>query len=136
MAFVVSELLKIKGTNLLIRFAPLQFNCAYFNSIYNRCQQIRYIFFRFVYSYNMKYNRRIFLVILSYSIQCSSDQEHTNISKKTSYDASKESFEIVSGSSVLFSSPPFSNNQQYMYEICLNTSSNHIFTLVMGDSSG
>ena len=77
-----------------------------------------------------------FLVILSYLIQCSSDQEHTNISKKTSYVASKESFEIVSGSSVLFSSPPFSNNQQYVYEICLNTSSNHIFTLVMGDSSG
>ena len=68
MAFVVSELLKIKGTNLLIRFAPLQFNCIYFNSIYNRCQQIRYIFFRFVYSYNMKYNRRIFLVILSYLV--------------------------------------------------------------------
>ena len=55
---------------------------------------------------------------------------------KTSYSAASESFEIVSGSSTLFTSPPFSNNQQYMYEICLNTSSNHIFTLVMGDSSG
>ncbi len=53
---------------------------------------------------------------------------------KTSYSAASESFEIVSGSSTLFTSPPFSNNQQYVYERCLNASSNHIFTLVMKDS--
>ena len=77
-----------------------------------------------------------FIVILSYSIQCSSNQDYVKVTKITKDRANPESFEIVSGSSVLFSSPPFSNNQQYMYEICLNTSSNHIFTLVMGDSSG
>ena len=50
----------------------------------------------------------------------------------TTYYASEESFEIVSGSSVLFTSPPFSNYaQQYVYEVCLKSSSNHIFTLVM-----
>ena len=53
----------------------------------------------------------------------------------TTYDASEESFEIVSGSSVLFTSPPFSNNQQYVYEVCLNASSNHIYTLIMKDSA-
>ena len=77
-----------------------------------------------------------FLVILSYSIQCSSNQDYVKITMKTSYSAASESFEIVSGSSTLFTSPPFSNNQQYVYEVCLNASSNHIFTLVMGDSSG
>lgn len=53
---------------------------------------------------------------------------------KTSYSAASESFEIVSGSSTLFTSPPFSNNQQYVYEVCLNASSNHIYTLIMKDS--
>ena len=68
------------------------------------------------------------------SIQCSSNQDYAKITMKTSNRASEESFEIVSGSSTLFTSPPFSNNQQYVYEVCLNASSNHIFTLVMKDS--
>ena len=54
----------------------------------------------------------------------------------TTYDAFQESYEIVSGSSVLFTSPSFSNNQQYVNEVCLTASSNHIFTLVMMGSGG
>ena len=75
-----------------------------------------------------------FLVILSYSIQCSSNQDYVKITKYTGTYPNRESFEIVSGSSTLFTSPPFSNNQQYVYERCLNASSDHIFTLVMKDS--
>ena len=78
-----------------------------------------------------------FLVILSHSIQCSSNQDYVKITKKTGdYDAFQESFEIVSGSSVLFTSSSFLDNQEYVYEVCLNASSNHIFTLVMKDSGG
>ena len=76
-----------------------------------------------------------FLVILSYSIQCSSNQDYAKITMKTTYDAFQESFEIVSGSSVLFTFPSFSNNQQYVYEVCLNASSNHIFNLEIRDSA-
>ena len=77
-----------------------------------------------------------FIVILSYSIQCSSNQHYVKITKKTGNWASEESFEIVSGSSVLFSSPSFSNNQVHVYEVCLSASSNHIYTLIMKDSYG
>ena len=77
-----------------------------------------------------------FLVILSYSIQCSSNQDYVKITKYTGTYPNRESFEIVSGSSTLFTSPPFSNNQQYVYEVCLNASSNHIYTLIMKDSYG
>ena len=71
-----------------------------------------------------------FLVILSHSIQCSSNQDYVKITKKTGRDPGYESFEIVSGSSTLFTSP--SGNRQY--EVCLNASSNHIYTLIMKDS--
>ena len=53
---------------------------------------------------------------------------------KTSYSAASESFEIVSGSSTLFTSSLLSSHQQYVYEVCLNASSNHIYTLIMKDS--
>lgn len=53
----------------------------------------------------------------------------------TTYYAFEESFDIVSGSSVLFTSPPFDDDQQYVYEVCLNASSNHIYTLIMKDSN-
>ena len=77
-----------------------------------------------------------FIPSISTSIQCSSDQDYVKITKMTTYYASEESFEIVSGSSVLFTSPPFSNYaQQYVYEVCLNASSNHIYTLIMKDSA-
>ena len=71
-----------------------------------------------------------FLVILSYSIQCSSNQDYVKITKYTGTYPNRESFEIVSGSSTLFTSPSFSNNKQYVYEVCLNASSNHIYTLI------
>ena len=71
----------------------------------------------------------------SSSIQCSSNQDYVKITKKTSTYPNRESFEIVSGSSTLFTSPSFSNRyQQYVYEVCLNASSNHIYTLIMKDS--
>ncbi|KAK8802901.1 hypothetical protein WA171_006572 [Blastocystis sp. BT1] len=74
--------------------------------------------------------------ILSYSIQCSSNQDYVKITKYTGYDPRRESFEIVSGSSTLFTSPSFSNRyQEYVYEVCLNASSNHIYTLIMKDSA-
>ena len=77
-----------------------------------------------------------FLVILSYSIQCSSNQDYVKITKYTGYDPNRESFEIVSGSSTLFTSPSFSYaKQHYVYEVCLNASSNHIYTLIMKDSA-
>ena len=76
-----------------------------------------------------------FLVILSYSIQCSSNQDYVKITKYTGTYPNRESFEIVSGSSTLFTSPSFSNNKQYVYEVCLNASSNHIYTLIMKDSA-
>ena len=75
------------------------------------------------------------IVTLTSSTECLSNQDYVKIIKKTKDNASKESFRIVSGSSVLFSSPQFSDNQEYLYELCLNASSNHIYTLVMSDTS-
>ena len=58
------------------------------------------------------------------------------ITKRTGDYPNRESFEIVSGSSVLFTSPSFSiNYEKYVYEVCLNASSNHIYTLIMKDSN-
>lgn len=71
---------------------------------------------------------------LSPSIQCLSNQHYLKITKKTTFNAKRESFLILSESTVLFSSPPFSNNQQYVFELCLNSSSTHIYTLLMRDT--
>ncbi|KAK8793541.1 hypothetical protein WA171_002676 [Blastocystis sp. BT1] len=58
------------------------------------------------------------------------------ITKRTGDYPNRESFEIVSGSSVLFTSPSFSSGwEHYVYEVCLNASSNHIYTLIMKDSA-
>ena len=76
-----------------------------------------------------------FLVIPSYSIQCSSKQDYVKITIYADYWASEDSFRIVSGSSTLFTSPSFSDYQHYVYEVCLNALSNHIYTLIMKDSN-
>ncbi|KAK8791174.1 hypothetical protein WA171_002123 [Blastocystis sp. BT1] len=74
--------------------------------------------------------------ILSYSIQCSSNQDYVKIIMNTVTYADEISFLVKSESSTLFTSPSFSNNQEYVYEVCLNASSNHIYTLIMNDSYG
>ena len=71
---------------------------------------------------------------LSSSIQCPSNQHYLKITKKTTSNAKRESFLILSESTLLFSSPAFSDNQQYVFELCLNSSSTHIYTLVMRDT--
>ena len=76
-----------------------------------------------------------FLVILSYSIQCSSNQDYVKIIMNTVTYADEISFLVKSESSTLFTSPSFSNNQVHVYEVCLSASSNHIYTLIMKDSN-
>ena len=77
-----------------------------------------------------------YLGFLTCSMDCASDQDYVKITKKTTSQASHESFQIVSGFSVLFSSSPFKDNEVYVNETCLTTSSTHIYTLVMSDSAG
>ena len=50
--------------------------------------------------------------------------------------ANEESFKILSGSTILKTSPSFSNNEQRTIEYCLTSSSNSQYTLKLIDSYG
>ena len=54
--------------------------------------------------------------------------------KKTTTAAEKESFDIKYGSVIAYSSPPFTNNNQTTLSICLPSTSNSQYTLVMRES--
>ena len=50
--------------------------------------------------------------------------------------ASQESFEVYSGSSLLYTSPAFANNEERTIEQCLTSSTNNQYTLKLLDSYG
>ena len=54
--------------------------------------------------------------------------------KKTTTAAAEESFVIKYGSSTAYTSPTFTNNNETILDICLPSSSNYQYTLVMKDS--
>ena len=56
--------------------------------------------------------------------------------KKSSTYAEDESFEILSGSTSLFTSPTFANNEQRDGEFCLSSSTNSQYTLKLKDDGG
>ncbi|KAK8792628.1 hypothetical protein WA171_002581 [Blastocystis sp. BT1] len=84
-------------------------------------------------------HRFVLLLVLSVfasALDCSSNQVYTKITKKTASFASEESFTIYSGSTVVYSSPSLTNNEERVIEVCLSGSTNHQYTLEMSDTYG
>ena len=67
------------------------------------------------------------------SLDCSDGQNYAMIIKKTGDNANEESFQILGGTTVLYTSPTFANSATRTLETCLATSSSNIYTLKMKD---
>ena len=65
---------------------------------------------------------------------CEPGKTYVQWRKKTANYADEESFEILSGSTVLFTSPTFANNEQRDGEFCLPSSTNDQYTLKLKDA--
>ncbi len=76
------------------------------------------------------------VAVFASALDCSSNQVYTKITKKTASFASEESFTIYSGSTVVYSSPSLTNNEERVIEVCLSGSTNHQYTLEMSDTYG
>ena len=76
------------------------------------------------------------IAIIASSLDCSSSQVYTKITKKTGSFSSEESFRIYSGSTVVYTSPSFTDSDEREIEVCLSASTNHQYTLEMIDSYG
>ena len=76
------------------------------------------------------------IAIIASSLDCSSSQVYTKITKKTGSFSSEESFRIYSGSTVVYTSPSFAASGEREIEVCLSASTNHQYTLEMLDSYG
>lgn len=81
----------------------------------------------------VKYLVLLFAVV---SLQCSDDTVYMKYSKKsgTKY-ANEESFEILIGNSVIYTSPTFANNELRVIEHCLNSTENQQYVLKLKDSN-
>ena len=60
---------------------------------------------------------------------------YVKFTKKTLTLASQESFKILSGSQVLYTSPSLTNNQERVLEVCLPQTTNNQYTLGMYDTT-
>ena len=70
-------------------------------------------------------------------IVCTPQQTYVKFIKKIGqYYANEESFKIYSGSSLLYTSPPFAVNEERTIEQCLATSTNNQYTVELLDSYG
>ena len=76
------------------------------------------------------------LAVFASALDCLSDQVYTKITKKTAYFSSEESFRIYSGSTVVYTSPSLTDNDEREIEVCLSASTNHQYTLEMIDGYG
>ena len=70
-------------------------------------------------------------------LTCDSGQTYVKFVKKCgTLDASQESFEVYSGSTLLYTGSGFANNEERTIEQCLTSSTNNQYTLKMIDSYG
>ncbi|KNB41579.1 hypothetical protein JH06_5160 [Blastocystis sp. subtype 4] len=76
------------------------------------------------------------LAILASSLICPSNQVYVKMTKKTASWAGEESFKILSGSTVVYTSPSLVNNQERVIEQCITASNHNQYTLQMSDSAG
>ena len=81
-----------------------------------------------------------FVNIVSFALSdivCTPQQTYVKFIKKSGqYYANEESFKIYSGSSLLYTSPPFAVNEERTIEQCLTTSTNNQYTVELLDSYG
>ena len=76
------------------------------------------------------------IAVFASALDCPSNQVYTKITKKTASFASEESFTIYSGSTIVYSSPSLTDNDERVIEVCLSGSTNHQYTLEMSDTYG
>ena len=60
---------------------------------------------------------------------------YARIVKKTTSSAGDESFKILSGETVLYTSPSLVNNQERSLDVCLPATTNNVYTLHMYDKT-
>ncbi|KNB41443.1 hypothetical protein JH06_5453 [Blastocystis sp. subtype 4] len=83
--------------------------------------------------------RRVFAIFalfsLSLALECSSGEVYFKFTKKTTTSANRESFEILSGTDSLYTSPSLTNNQERVLEVCIPQTTNNQYTLRMCTTS-
>ena len=70
-----------------------------------------------------------------HSITCGSDKVYAKFVKKTTNWASEESWQILDGTAVLYTSPSLTNSQTRMIETCLTATTNSQYVLKMKDTA-
>ena len=68
-------------------------------------------------------------------LTCQDGKLYAKITKKTAGSASQESFQILSGTTVLYTSPSLVNNDVRELEVCLDPAMTGIYDLLMKDTS-
>ncbi|KNB44582.1 hypothetical protein JH06_1834, partial [Blastocystis sp. subtype 4] len=74
-------------------------------------------------------------ISITAAVNCLSNQDYIKFIKKTSSLASQESFQILSGSVSLYTSPSLTTNQERTIETCVSKTTNSQYTLGMYDTS-
>ena len=70
-------------------------------------------------------------------LSCTDGQTYVKFVKKCGYSwATEESFEVYSGSTLLYTGDTFANNEERTIEQCLTSSTNNQYTLKMIDGYG
>ena len=84
----------------------------------------------------MKYSLLLLVVVLACSeLTCQNGKLYAKITKKTAGSASQESFQILSGTTVLYTSPSLVNNEERELEVCLDPTTTGMYSLLMKDTS-
>ena len=70
-------------------------------------------------------------------LTCTSGQTYVKFVKKSGYSyANEESFKVYDGSTLLYTSPTFANNENRVIEQCISSSTNDQYVIDMIDSYG
>ena len=87
----------------------------------------------------VKLSSLFIIVVISEVVQaltCPESQNYAKITKITKLMAVEESFRVLSGTTVLYTSPSLEDNSQRVLEICLEKTFNSQYRLQMNDSGG
>ena len=76
------------------------------------------------------------VTVTNADLTCTNGEVYVKITKKLVNGANQESFVIRSGSTDIYTSPVFSNNQEKVLERCLSSSANNQYELVMKHPTG
>lgn len=75
------------------------------------------------------------LVSLALSLDCDSSQVYAKFMKKTINWASEESWQLLNGSTTVYSSPSLTNSETRTIETCLTATTNNQYILRMKDTA-